>query len=220
VTAAAAPLTGIDDIHRFTLAEMKLDLGFPWSRWLNGCGLIAPAAARHHQLEVRLLGLTNDGSGCQEFHVMLITPDGQRVVDLLECQARYGRDPDECGDWRPFVGTKAEWGQALPAMQDNPCYPAFDPFARSGGKLDMRMRVVIAGLLVLSALAGVAAAAVARAQDAPYETVTLTEQFGGPQSLNCYWHSWDDNVVTVTYAAGNQVILPGNHGWLLCSANP
>jgi hypothetical protein len=86
----------------------------------------------------------------------------------------------------------------------------------------MRTQLVIAGLLALSALAG---AAIARAQDTPYSTVTLVEHSdgvpdGAPQSLNCYWHSWDDNVVTVTYEAGNRVILPGNHGWLLCSANP
>lgn len=81
----------------------------------------------------------------------------------------------------------------------------------------MRLRLLAANLATLLLAA---ASSPAVAQDAPYETVTLTEQYGAPQSLNCYWHDWDDNVVTVTYEAGNQVILPGNHGWLLCGANP
>ena len=59
---------------------------------------------------------------------------------------------------------------------------------------------------------------VVRAQDALYETVTVTEESGIPQTIDCYWHSWDeDTVITVSYQAGIQVILPGNHGWLLCT---
>jgi hypothetical protein len=55
--------------------------------------------------------LANDGTGSQEYHVMLIAPDGQ-VLDLLECEARHGWNPEQCGDWHPFVGSKADWGRA------------------------------------------------------------------------------------------------------------
>jgi hypothetical protein len=87
----------------------------------------------------------------------------------------------------------------------------FRPFIISAGTMS-----AIAALTVVPTFA---AGQPGTSQDAPYSTVTLSENGGAPETLNCYWRSWDEAKVDISFSQGDQVILPGNHGWLLCGRN-
>lgn len=75
--------------------------------------------------------------------------------------------------------------------------------------------------LVLGALAAVLLAAPsANAQPSPAATLTITESIPGTPdqtyAVACDWYEAADARALIEHGT-YQVILPGNHGWLLCN---
>jgi hypothetical protein len=99
----------IDDIAELTLETIACTIRKPLWQWRHDCAEISSLVARHYCLDARLWQIANDGTGDQQYHVMLLAPDG-RILDALECQARRGLDPVQCGQAHPFLGTQKAWG--------------------------------------------------------------------------------------------------------------